>query len=235
MNKKREIYLRVSTTIQTTEQQEAAVRAAMPDGPEPSVRVETVSGWTGHGRDQYDALKTAIAAGEVSEVWTFAIDRLGRDWWEIMRFGILCHDCDVSLHCVRDHLHSDNSDYKFRLSVLGWMAECESHQQSERIKAKLVYLKSEYGYTHHGSPPGYLTPQVLAQLEVIRAMLAAGETYVHISEVTGLDQRTVAKIAKDPDRKWLTKKEMCEKIGKWYKRPEDYGAPMNPRRRDRKP
>lgn len=234
MFKRTVVYLRVSGDGQTVEQQERAIRHALPHGVSPVVMSEKVSAWSGEGREQMDAMLDAVKKNKVKAIWTWSIDRFGRDWWEIVQNCRTCLNNEVELHFLDDALSSGTDEFELKLGLLAWLAAKESKRRSARVREKIAYLEDEFGYNMHGSPPkGYLSKKTLAKLPAIKAMLKDKMKIVAIAKVTGVQRSIIAKIKREPDKEWTDKAGQSRANPGWYKRPEDYGAPVHPRRRNR--
>jgi DNA invertase Pin-like site-specific DNA recombinase len=119
---------------------------------------------------------------------------LGRNWVEIHRFVLLCLDQETEIHAIEDELDSTDKDFFKELGHIAWAAQKEGDRRSRRVKAKLSYLKENFSYKMHGSPPGgYLSRKTLAKLPAILAFLRDRWKPAKIAAETGVDVRTIAK------------------------------------------
>ena len=140
------IYLRVSTSEQTTGNQRHELEAVAARHGWNVVEVYEDAGISGaKGRDQrpgLDALLKAVARREVDMVAAWSIDRLGRSLQDLLSFLGELHakGCDLYLHV--QGLDTSTPSGRAMFQMMGVFAEFERAMIQERVKAGLARAKA---------------------------------------------------------------------------------------------
>lgn len=216
------IYSRVSTENQTLEQQISAVHEIVPNnGQKPLLLSEKVCGWDNDGRKQYNALKKLINTGKVTDLYVYAIDRLGRDAREVYEFFQTCKDKGVSIHSVTERIDTSSPFSDVIMLLIATIAEMERKKISERTRAKFAHYRKEFNYKCHGSPKGWWSKKYIDLEQDIRAFYKIGNTINQIAKRYGLDWRRVKKLLETEPGTLRSKKQVAKENPDWYKTPDE--------------
>jgi len=147
MSKRIALYLRVSTTEQTVENQQRELEAVAERHGWHVVAVFTDAGISGtKGRDKrpgYDHLCRGIARREFDQVSAWSVDRLGRSLQELVAFLGELHAKNVDLYLHRQGLDTGTPAGKALFQMLGVFAEFERAMIVERVKSGLARARSQ--------------------------------------------------------------------------------------------
>lgn len=132
----------------------------------PGVELREFRDWGVSGRKDdrkaYQALKAAIAAGEVCCVYAYALDRLGRSTSELLAFFALCRAHGVTVTTQREgKLGHDSPFGEFMLTVLSAIAQLESGLARERTRVARDARQARQeaaGALIDGKLPGQIAP-----------------------------------------------------------------------------
>lgn len=105
-------------------------------------------------RPGMQSLLALVAAGAVSDIVIFKLDRLSRS---IMDFGALVTMLDksnVKLHSVMDHIDTGSATGRFFTNIMMTVAQWEREVTGERVSQNLQFVKSQ-GFHLGAAPFGY--------------------------------------------------------------------------------
>jgi len=147
MSKRVAIYLRVSTTEQTTDNQRRELEAVAQRAGWEIVQVFEDAGFSGSkGRDKrpaYDAMLKAITRREVDMVAAWAVDRLGRSMQELTAFLGELHSRGADLYLHQQALDTTTPSGKAMFGMMAVFAEFERSMIVERVNAGLARAKAQ--------------------------------------------------------------------------------------------
>jgi len=191
MAKRVALYLRVSTTEQTVENQQRELEAVAERHGWNVVATFTDAGISGtKGRDKrpgYDRLCHGIARREFDRVAAWSVDRLGRSLQELVTFLAELHAKDVDLYLHQQGLDTGTPAGKAMFQMMGVFAEFERAMIVERVKAGLSRARSQ------GKRLG--RPSLPADREgVVRRLLASGTGIVKTAKLAGVGVSAVQRI-----------------------------------------
>ena len=147
MTKRVALYLRVSTTGQTVENQRRELEAVVAKKGWTVVAVHEDAGISGaKSRDKrpgFDALLKAVTRREVDMVASWSVDRLGRSLQDLVGFLGELHaaGCDLYLH--QQALDTSTPAGKAMFQMMGVFAEFERGMIRERVNAGLARAKAQ--------------------------------------------------------------------------------------------
>jgi DNA invertase Pin-like site-specific DNA recombinase len=193
------LYLRVSTTDQTTANQERKLRQVADRAGWQIVKVYKDHGISGaKGRDKrpaFDALYKAAARREFDVAMAWSVDRLGRSLQDLVSFLSHIHAIGVDLFLHQQGLDTTTPAGKAMFQMLGVFSEFERSIIQERVRAGLRRAKAE------GKQLG--RPRIAADVEarILAALNAAGRTegVRKIAARFGVDPSTVQRISRPFD------------------------------------
>jgi DNA invertase Pin-like site-specific DNA recombinase len=147
MAKRVALYLRVSTTEQTVENQQRELEAVAERHGWDVVAVFTDAGISGtKGRDKrpgYDRLCHGIARREFHQVAAWSVDRLGRSLQELVAFLGELHTKGVDLYLHQQGIDTGTPAGTAMFQIMGVFAEFERAMIVERVKAGLSRARSQ--------------------------------------------------------------------------------------------
>lgn len=191
MAKRVALYLRVSTSGQTVENQRRELKAvAVRHGWKvvDTYKDEGISG--AKGREQrpgYDGLRQAIARREIDMVAAWSVDRLGRSLQDLVEFLGEMHAKGVDLYLHQQGIDTSTPAGKAMFQMMGVFAEFERAMIVERVKAGLARARSQ------GKRLG--RPTIAAEKEQrIRKLLAKATGVVKIAKTVGVGVSAVQRI-----------------------------------------
>ena len=136
------LYLRVSTSEQTTRNQRRELRQVAERHGWDVVSVFEDAGVSGSkGRDErpgFDALMKAVARREIDMVAAWSVDRLGRSLMDLLAFLRDLHAKDVDLFLHQQGLDTSTPSGRAMFQMLGVFAEFERAMIRERVMAGLA-------------------------------------------------------------------------------------------------
>ena len=141
------LYLRVSTTEQTTRNQSRELHAAAERHGWEIVATFKDQGISGaKGRDQrpgLDRMLKAVARKEFDLIMAWSVDRLGRSLQDLV--GVLqeMHSKGVDLYLHQQHLDTSTPSGKAMFQMMGVFAEFERSMIHERVMAGLARARAE--------------------------------------------------------------------------------------------
>ncbi len=193
------LYLRVSTTDQTTANQERELREVAERAGWQVVHVYKDHGISGaKGRDKrpaFNALHKAAAQRKFDVVMAWSVDRLGRSLQDLVAFLSEIHAAGVDLFLHQQGLDTTTPAGKALFQMMGVFAEFERSMIQERVRAGLRRAKEE------GKQLG--RPRIAPELEarILAALKAPGRTegVRKIAKRFGVDPSTVQRISRPFD------------------------------------
>jgi DNA invertase Pin-like site-specific DNA recombinase len=187
------LYLRVSTTEQTVENQQRELRAVAERHGWNVVAVFTDAGISGtKGRDKrpgYDHLCRGIARREFDQVSAWSVDRLGRSLQELVAFLGELHAKNVDLYLHQQGLDTGTPAGKAMFQMMGVFAEFEHGIIVERVKSGLARARSQ------GKRLGR-RPVSDAVADRVRERLTTGMGILKTAKTLGIGTGTVHRIKK---------------------------------------
>jgi DNA invertase Pin-like site-specific DNA recombinase len=190
------LYLRVSTSEQTVENQRSeleAVAARHGWRVEKTFADEGISGAKGRDkRPAFDALCKGISRREFDMVAAWSVDRLGRSLQDLVGFLGELHGKGVDLYLHQQGLDTSTPAGRAMFGMLGVFAEFERALIVERVRSGMARAQREG--TRSGMPIG--RPRVSAAKEAaVREALAAGKGMTAIAKELHVGAGTVLRIA----------------------------------------
>ena len=190
------LYLRVSTTDQTTANQERELRQVAQRAGWQVVHVykdHGISGAKGRNkRPAFDALHKAAAQRKFDVVMAWSVDRLGRSLQDLIAFLSEIHAVGVDLFLHQQGLDTTSPAGKALFQMMGVFAEFERSMIQERVRAGLRRAKDE------GKRLG--RPRINPELKtrILEALNAPGRTegVRKIAKRFGVDPSTVQRIGR---------------------------------------
>src|SRR5580704_14842 len=141
------IYLRVSTSEQTTENQRRELLAVAARHEWHVVEIFEDAGISGaKGRDQrpgLDAMLKAVARREFEMVAAWSVDRLGRSLIDLLKLLMDLHAKGVDLFLHQQGLDSTTPSGRAMFQMLGTFAEFERAMIRERVQAGLSRAREQ--------------------------------------------------------------------------------------------
>ena len=194
MSKRIALYLRVSTTDQTVENQHRELQAVAERHGWNVVAVFTDAGISGtKGRDKrpgYDELCRGIARREFDQVAAWSIDRLGRSLQELVGLLGELHAKGVDLYLHQQGIDTGTPAGKAMFQMMGVFAEFERAMIVERVKAGLSRARSQ-GKRLGRRPVG------IDVVERIREQLATGAGILKTAKALGVGTGTVHRVRRE--------------------------------------
>lgn len=186
------LYLRVSTTDQTVENQRREIIQAIAERHGWRVVAEFadegISGTKGRDkRPAYDRLCRGIARKEFDRVAAWSVDRLGRSLQDLVAFLGELHAKGVDLYLHQQGIDTATPAGKAMFQMMGVFAEFERAMIVERVNAGLARAKAQ------GKRLG--RPTVPAEKEAhIRRLLADGNGIIKAAKLAGVGVSAVQRI-----------------------------------------
>jgi DNA invertase Pin-like site-specific DNA recombinase len=141
------IYLRVSTSEQTTDNQRRELLAVAARHEWHVVEIFEDAGISGaKGRDQrpgLDAMLKAVARREFEMVAAWSVDRLGRSLIDLLKLLMDLHAKGVDLFLHQQGLDSSTPSGRAMFQMLGTFAEFERAMIRERVNAGLARAREQ--------------------------------------------------------------------------------------------
>jgi DNA invertase Pin-like site-specific DNA recombinase len=187
------IYLRVSTTEQTTDNQERELRAAAIRMGHTVVEVYADNGISGSkGRDKrpaFDRLHRDAARRRFDVIMAWSVDRLGRSLQDLVGFLSELHALKIDLYLHQQGLDTATPAGKAMFQMLGVFAEFERAMIQERVKAGMARAV-ERG-TKSGRPIGRPSVPEGTRFAIRAAYKAGGVGMRGVAEKFGVSAETV--------------------------------------------
>jgi len=191
------LYLRVSTTDQTTANQERELREVASRMGCQIVRIYKDHGISGaksrDKRPEFDRLLRDAAQRKFDMVMAWSVDRLGRSLQDLVGFLSELHALRIDLFLHQQGLDTQSPSGKAMFQMMGVFAEFERAIIAERVRAGLRRAVSE-GKTL-GRPR--LSADVEQRISVaLKARKNTGDSVRKIAARFGVDASTVQRIAR---------------------------------------
>lgn len=185
------LYLRVSTSEQTVENQRRELEAVAARHGWDIVAVFRDEGISGaKGRDRrpgYQRLCQSIARREFDQVAAWSVDRLGRSLQDLVGFLGELHAKRVDLYLHQQGIDTGTPAGKAMFQMMGVFAEFERAMIVERVKAGLARARAQ------GKRLG--RPLLAADKErVVRRLLSKGTGIVKTARMAGVGVSAVQRI-----------------------------------------
>lgn len=185
------LYLRVSTTGQTVENQELELRAVAQRAGWEIVAVFTDAGISGaKGRDKrpgFDQLLRGAVRREFDMVAAWSVDRLGRSLQDLVAFLSEIQGAGVDLYLHQQAIDTSTPAGRALFQMMGVFAEFERAMIRERVNSGIARAKSK------GQRFG--RPKVEAEIEEkVRGLLRAGNGILKTASLAGVGSGTVQRI-----------------------------------------
>jgi DNA invertase Pin-like site-specific DNA recombinase len=194
MSKRVALYLRVSSTQQTVENQQRELEAVAERHGWCVVAVFTDAGISGtKGRDKrpgYDRLCHGIARREFDKVAAWSVDRLGRSLQELVAFLGELHAKNIDLYLHQQGLDTSTPSGKAMFQMMGVFAEFERAMIVERVKAGISRARSQ------GKRLGR-RPVADAVVQRIREQLAGGSEILKTAKALNVGTGTVHRVKRE--------------------------------------
>ena len=191
MAKRVALYLRVSTTEQTVENQQRELEAVAVRHGWEVVAIFTDAGISGtKGRDKrpgYDRLCRGIARRDFDMVAAWSVDRLGRSLQNLVAFLGELHAKSVDLYLHQQGIDTSTPAGKAMFQMMGVFAEFERAMIVERVKAGLARARSQG--KRLGRP--MLPP---AKERAVRRLLSTGRGIVKTAKLARVGVSAVQRI-----------------------------------------
>jgi DNA invertase Pin-like site-specific DNA recombinase len=190
-SKRLALYLRVSTTEQTVENQRRELQAIAERHGWQVVAEFADEGISGTGgrdrRPAYDRLLKGVARREFDQVAAWSVDRLGRSLQELVVFLGELHGKGIDLYLHQQGIDTATPAGKAMFQMMGVFAEFERAIIVERVNAGLARARAQ------GKRLG--RPTIAAGKEAnVRRLLAAGTGIVRTAKLAGVGVSAVQRI-----------------------------------------
>jgi DNA invertase Pin-like site-specific DNA recombinase len=190
------LYLRVSTQVQTTANQDRELRHVAERAGWEIIHVYKDHGVSGSkGRDKrpaFDALHKAAVRREFDVVMAWSVDRLGRSLQDLIGFLSEVHAAGVDLFLHQQGLDTTTPGGKALFQMMGVFAEFERSMIQERVRAGLRRAKEE------GKQLGRPRIEADKEARILAALKARKETGDSVRKIAarfGVDPSTVQRIS----------------------------------------
>jgi DNA invertase Pin-like site-specific DNA recombinase len=198
------IYVRVSTTEQTSSAQLAALRTrAALEGPDGVVEYidDGVSGRSGP-RPAFDRLRADVAGDQVSAVLVTKLDRLGRSARDVLEFFDLCDRNRVRVVVTDQSIDTSTPVGRMTRTVLAALSELEGELIRERTREAMKQFKAGTRRTRSGLPPGRprrVTPEIETRIRELRwPDTGTGLSWKEVAQYVHLPAGTCSKVPRTP-------------------------------------
>jgi len=212
------VYLRVSTTAQSTDRQRSEIEDFL-DGDvfnEAEVYVDVASG-ANDSRPEFKRLNEDIESGEIDHVVTYEMSRLSRRLTTTADFIDLCVENEVALTTTNDGFPNLNGDGNVGDALIGklfgWLMEVELQMIRERVQSGVNRAieagkwvgRPPYGFTTDNE--GYLVIDIedylAMQMAVESVLLNPQQSVNSIARTYGVPQSSLDRVYKDEERREL--------------------------------
>jgi DNA invertase Pin-like site-specific DNA recombinase len=190
------LYLRVSTTDQTTANQERELREVAERAGWEVVQTYKDHGISGaKGRDNrpaFDALYRDASRRKFDIVMAWSVDRLGRSLQDLVSFLSELHALKVDLFLKTQGIDTTTPGGKALFQMMGVFAEFERSMIQERVRAGLRRAQAEGKQLGRPSIPATTEQRILVALK-------AGKSIRKTAEECGVNPSTVQRIKRPFD------------------------------------
>ncbi len=188
------LYLRVSTSEQTTRNQRRELQAVAKRHGWDIVATYEDAGVSGSkGREErpgFDALMKAVARREIDMVAAWSVDRLGRSLTDLLAFLTDLHAKGVDLFLHQQGLDTSTASGRAMFQMLGVFAEFERAMIRERVMTGLARARAE------GKQLGRRTVEQseAKKVKAVQALRSQGIGIRRIAREVGLGVGTVLRL-----------------------------------------
>ena len=190
------LYLRVSTTEQSTDNQERELRATADRLGHTIVEVYRdfgISGGKGRNkRPAFDQLHKDASRRHFDVVMAWSVDRLGRSLQDLVVFLNHLQDTKVELFLHQQGLDTTTASGRAMFGMLSVFSEFEKSIITERVKAGMARVKAS-GKTKSGRAIGRPRCLSLLQKDEVRKRKVGGETVRFLANAYGVSTGTIAR------------------------------------------
>jgi DNA invertase Pin-like site-specific DNA recombinase len=187
------IYLRVSTTDQTTDNQERELRAAAARMGHEIVETYADNGISGakgrHKRPAFDRLHCDAARRKFDLVMAWSVDRLGRSLQDLVAFLSELRALKIDLFLHQQGLDTTTPAGKALFQMLGVFAEFERSIIQERVRAGMA--RARVHGTKSGRAIGRPSVPEHTRNAIRAAYLAGGVGFRGLAKKFGVSHETV--------------------------------------------
>jgi DNA invertase Pin-like site-specific DNA recombinase len=197
------LYLRVSTTGQTVENQRRDLEAAAAQKGWTVVDTFSDAGISGSkGRDKRPGLDHMLkdaTRGKFDVVMAWSVDRMGRSQTDLLGTLQELHGAKVDLFLYQQGMDTTTPAGRAMFSMMGVFAEFERAMIVERVKAGLARAMAEDATTRKAKgKKAFGRPTVSkALVEAVTTRLEAGVGMLKIAKEVGVGTGTVQRIQKE--------------------------------------
>ena len=197
------IYVRVSTSQQTTRSQEPDLKRWLA-AQDPDTLGQVV--WyrdsaTGKNMDRpgWQKLQAAVNAGRVTQIVVWRLDRLGRTASGLCKLFEELQERKVRLVSLRDSIDLDTASGRLIANVLASVAAYETEIRGERVKAGQAAARAA-GKRWGGSEKGRRLKVTDEQVKAIIALKDSGEKIARIARTVSLSRLTIYRVLERYDQ-----------------------------------
>jgi len=191
------VYVRVSTSQQTTRSQEPDLKRWLNAQPPDELGKVTWYSDTATGKNMdrpgWQKLQAAIDAGHVKKLVIWRLDRLGRSASGLCKLFEDLQEKKVHLVSLKDSVDLETPAGRLIANVLASVAAYETELRAERVKAGQAAAKAA-GKTWGGSKKGRRLKVTDEQVKAIVAMKAQGEKISRIARTVSLSRLTIYRV-----------------------------------------
>lgn len=188
------LYLRVSTTGQSVDNQERELRAVADRAGWQIVRIYKDEGISGaKGRDKrpaLDAMLHAVTRREFQMVMAWSVDRMGRSLQDLVTTLNDMHASGCDLFLLQQNIDTTTPSGKAMFQMMGVFAEFERAMIRERVNAGMSRARSQG--KHMGRPPVPAVKEAAIRIELDR-----GTGINKTAKLHGVGVMTVQRIKKE--------------------------------------
>jgi len=193
MSKTTAIYVRVSSKSQDTRSQEAELKR-WADSQDAELRwYRDKATGTKMERPAMDRMLADVAAGRVSRIVVWRLDRLGRTAAGLTKLFADLQGFGVGLLSLRDSLDLSTASGRLMAHVLASVAAYETEVRHERQTEGIAAAKAA-GQTWGGSKPGRLLTVTKEQVAHVKRLGKQREKIAVIARTVGLSRPTVYRL-----------------------------------------
>lgn len=191
-------YIRVSTEMQTCENQEHEIRKYCRSHELSINKIvsESVSGTVGYENRRLGRMIRQMGKGDM--LICTELSRLGRNMLMVMAILNECSARGISIHTIKDNFDlSDNINSKIIAFAFALAAEIERNLISQRTKEALAVRKMNG--VKLGRPPGSSKKKVsfYNRMEEVLKMLEEGYNHSEIAAIIGIHRNTLKKYIRE--------------------------------------
>lgn len=190
--KKSIVYIRTSTEEQSPELQLRDIYKTFPESEGCEIRQEQKSAYKENSkRPVFDSIVKQIEAGEISDVYVWAWDRIFRDYKKLNSFFALCKKTSTrattKIHSVQEIMFEqfinlpepfDTMLMDMMQTLTGYMGQMESQKKSNRIKMAVLKkegektksvpcVKNDFNSKDWGRP-SLMTPEIIEEMKRLK-------------------------------------------------------------------